>query len=64
MSVSARFHNLEQSWLGRGEVIIFSVPVCLLPAQVLAQLFIRTGRMGFYEEWEIAVGIVRPSKHR
>lgn len=64
MSMSARFHSVNQTWVGRGEVIVFSVLVCLLPSQALTQLFVRTGQMGFYEEWRAAVGIQKPSKFR
>lgn len=64
MSMSARFHGLEQSFFHRSEIIVFSVLTCLIPAYALTQLFVRTGPMGFYEEWEMAVGIRHPSKVR
>lgn len=62
MSMSAFYHAQDNNNMARVGVIIISVLVCAIPAQLLIQLFVRTGPVGFYEEWEQSRKPPRTSK--
>jgi len=64
MSMSARFHARDHSVLARGEVIVYTILVSLLPLQLLMHLFTHTGPMGFMEAWQLEKGLRQPSKYR
>lgn len=53
MSMSAHFHAQDNNDLARGIMLISTVCACLLPSQVLTYLFVHTGKMGFFEEFEL-----------
>jgi len=64
MSMSARFHDRDQTYLGRGEVIIFTLLASMLPTLLLMYLFTHTGQLGFHEKWQIERGLKRLPKSK
>lgn len=64
MSMSARFHDRNQNFFGRAQIIIFNILASLLPSLILTHLFLHTGDLGFYEKWQIQQGITTQSKYR
>jgi len=64
MSMSARFHDRDHTLLPTGLVMFYSMLATLLPTQFLTFLFLRTGEMGFRDQWLVERKLKETPKNR
>lgn len=62
MSLSAQFHDRDQSFKKKGVVMIYSLLASLLPSLLLIHLFTHTGEMGFQEKYLLENKLKLPSR--